>query len=292
MRREPEEWGALGFSVPSASEEEAASRIGAQSLGVGIEMSGSGTSSIRVYLPSVADAGGRVERAREVLSSLGLDPDRCNLRVERIADGRWVERYQQGLIPFGLGRRFEVLPDPAHPPSAGRIPLRLVPGRAFGTGEHETTRLCAGMLERRVESGSYWLDLGCGSAILSMIAHHCGAARVLALDDDPVAIDVAREVLAANGLEGTVELAVGSVNEMGPAEWSVVCNIAPPFFLAHAGRVSSSIPAGGWLIASGFLVEQADEIGECLASVGLDVVERGRDGEWAVLTARRPAGGN
>jgi ribosomal protein L11 methyltransferase len=291
MQGDPEEWGALSLEVPSGSEEEAAARVGAGSLGVAIEPAALGASRIRVYLPSVAQAEAGLEKARETLVGLGLDAGPGRLRVERVIDGRWVERYQRRLLPLQLGSGFEVLPDPAHRPGPGRIPLRLVPGRAFGTGEHPTTRMCAAALERRVEDGSRWLDLGCGSAILSMVAHHCGAARVLGLDNDPVAIEVAREVLAANELAQTVELAVGSERDAGPGEWNVVCNIAPTFFLEAADRLAARIPRAGWLIASGFLVEQEDEIVDRLASAGLEPTSRGHEAEWSVLTARRPAGG-
>ena len=91
-------------------------------------------------------------------------------------------------------------PGVAAPEPAGKLNIRLVPGRAFGTGEHPTTRLCRRVLEQRVRRGRRWLDLGGGSGILTTVSLLLGASEVVCADTDPEAVSVAREVLEANGL--------------------------------------------------------------------------------------------
>src|SRR5213075_275452 len=92
-----------------------------------------------------------------------------------------------------------------------REPIVLVPGMAFGTGEHETTRLCAAALERLVVPGSRWLDVGTGTGILAIVAARCGATKVVAVDNDPEAAHVALEVVRRNGLEDSIEVLEGSL---------------------------------------------------------------------------------
>jgi ribosomal protein L11 methyltransferase len=211
-------------------------------------------------------------------------------RVERVEDRHWVETFQASLRPFELGERFRVHPEGGDRPPVpcdGRHPVLLVPGQAFGTGEHPTTRMCAGMLERHVRPGASWVDLGCGTAILSVVAHHCGAAEVRALDNDPHAVQVAREVLAANGLADRVRASLGSIAEAGSRSWDgVVANIELPFFLAENRHLAALLRPGGRLIASGFLGRDAGDVKGAFEEAGLTGVEQTLDGPWAAIGAR------
>ena len=117
------------------------------------------------------------------------------LTITDVGDEGWVEAWQRSLAPIPLGTRFVVLPHENLPAPASREPIRLIPGMAFGTGEHATTRLCAGVLEDLVVPGSRWLDLGCGTGILAIVAARLGASSVAALDLDPQAAQVAEEVV-------------------------------------------------------------------------------------------------
>jgi ribosomal protein L11 methyltransferase len=224
-----------------------------------------------------------------VLRRLELGPERCALRLERVADGRWVERYQASLRPYPLGRRFTIDPGGGDTQRAegDRQLLRLVPGRAFGTGEHPTTRLCAAALEVRVDDGSRWIDLGCGSGILALVASRSGAARVLALDTDPEALTVAREVLAANGGPGVIEIRRGSTEAASGECWGgIVANIDAAFFLGRAAELAALLDPGGHLLASGFLEAQRPEVERALVRSRFEILEWRCCGEWALLAAR------
>jgi ribosomal protein L11 methyltransferase len=182
----------LTARVPDALDDEIATVLGAGSLGVEVAPSGPGMSELRVYLGDADDTQAWREKAGRVLAAHGLTSSEARLAVEKLEDGRWVERWQTSLAPIPLGLRFIVIPGANASVPGDREAIRLVPGMAFGTGEHETTRLCAAGLERLVVAGSRWLDLGTGTGLLSIIAARCGASRVLAIDNDPDAVDVAR----------------------------------------------------------------------------------------------------
>jgi ribosomal protein L11 methyltransferase len=206
------------------------------------------------------------------------------------ADERWVERWQSSLSPIPLGVRFVVMPKAGVTGPPGRDPIRLVPGMAFGTGEHETTRLCAAALERHVRAGSHWLDLGTGTGVLAIVAARCGASRILAVDSDPEAVAIASEVVAANGEADRVEVRAGSLAECRDERFDgIVANIQSSFFLANASPIASAMAEGAVLLASGILVEDVPEIQAALGAAGVRIEARTSEGPWALLCMRRAA---
>ena len=196
---------------------------------------------------------------------------------------------QASLQPFDLGRSFVVWPAGSGEQSGGRVPLRLVPGRAFGTGEHPTTQACTEQLECHVRPGSRWLDLGCGTGILSIVAQHVGATTVIGCDLDPVAVDVANETARINGTPQGITFLVGSATEPpSPDPFDgVVCNISASFLLTYGREVAAMIAGGGLLIASGFLVEDIDPLLGQFSRLGLRKVACVERPPWAVLVLER-----
>ena len=274
----------LSARVPDGLDDEIAAVLGSGSLGVEVRAAGPGVSELRIYLGEAEDAADWRDRAARVLSAHGLAADACALAIDPVADGRWAERWQASLSPLPLGSRFVVLPTPAEADRGGREPIHLVPGMAFGTGEHETTRLCASALERCVSPGSRWMDLGTGTGVLAIVAARCGAARVLALDCDPEAARVASDVVVRNGAGAIVEVRAGSIEERGEEAFDgIVANIQSSFFLANAAPLCDALAAGGVLIASGILVDDVPEVASALGAAGWRVRAQADDGPWACL---------
>lgn len=278
------------MSVPVGLEDRLVGEWIQAALGTESRFSSSGKIDLRVYFEDVADAASQLPAAARLLRDLGLDSGACDLKASSLADGRWAERWQEGLRAFSLGERFAV-----HP--AGRIeeglddrlPILLVPGRAFGTGEHATTRLAAVALERHVRPGSRWLDLGTGTGLLALLAVRLGAGTVVARDNDPEAVEVARETLQANGAGDAVRLALGSTEGLPLAGFDgVAANIVAPFFLEHADAVAGLLAGGGVLLATGLLAEESGAVAARLVRAGLEVEGEQEDGPWRLLLARRP----
>lgn len=265
-------WWALVVPVADpAHEERLIGRLDRDCLGA--ELRGSGTGSELVtYFDSRA-------RAEEMAASL-----KVRTRIEELVDGKWVERYQASLAPFDLTPGLRV--DPTGGSSDDARTIRLVPGRAFGTGEHPTTRLSALALEKYVQAGTRWVDLGCGSAILAIVARRLGAARVLAIDLDPEAIEVAAQVLRQNRIE-QVELSVGSFELAGRGWDGVVANILSSFFVDHAAALAPTVSPAGWLVASGYEIGETSLMERTLTGAGFEVVERFEVEGWGAMVCRR-----
>jgi ribosomal protein L11 methyltransferase len=280
-------WGALLVEIPAAHEEDLVAILGGGSLGVEVRPAGPDAVRLVVYHPSRELAEQARAAAADRLGELGLEPRTCLLGAGAVPDERWVERYQASLAPLPLGDRFAVVPGEGKAPPPSRIPIRLVPGRAFGTGEHPTTRLCVAALERWVVPGAHWLDLGTGTGLLAAVALLLGADQVDACDDDPEAFEVAREVLAANRLAGRIELRVATASDYPERAFQgVVANIAAPFFLERAAQVERLLLPGGLLLASGLLPDDVDPVSGSLELAGLKVIEQSDEAGWCLITAR------
>jgi len=284
-------WDVVSCDVPEDRADELCGALAAGALGASVEPAGPGRVRVAIY-PDPASGGAIgafVEQVRAVLRVSGIDPEAASVTRGRVADGRWVERFHASLRPRPLGTRFEVRAPGDGAAASGRRVLWLVPGRAFGTGEHPTTCLAAAALERWVRPGAAWLDLGCGTGVLALVARALGAVPVRAVDVDPEAVAVAREVLAANPGTGPVELGTGSLAAAADRRWDgIVANIETSFFTAPgaATALARALVPGGCLVVSGFLAADADEVAAALAAAGLATVERVRDGEWGASVAR------
>ena len=280
----------LTVRVQDALDDEIAAVLGTDSLGVEVVAAGPGFSELRVYLASIDEAHAWRERALHVLSAHGLSGGDAMLAVAPVTDERWVERWQASLAPIPLGSRFVVMPNDSARVPDGRERIRLIPGMAFGTGEHETTRLAAAGVERYVARGSRWLDLGTGTGVLAIVAARCGAASVVAVDLDPDVASVASAVVFRNGAADLVEVRTGSIGDLRGATFNgIVANIQASFFLAESASVAAALVSGGVLLASGFLEDDVAELSGVFSQAGLHVEERWFEGPWACLLARRGA---
>ncbi len=171
--------------------------------------------------------------------------------------------------------------------------LVIEPGMAFGTGTHETTQLCAERIDRLLaesEEPPTVLDVGCGSAILSMIAKRLGAARVVGIDIDETAVDVARENLRVNDLGGDIELSTTPVGQLGETFDIVVANILTHILLHIREDLVARVAPGGVLLLSGITEEQSDQIREAFLGDGLVEVAMDQKGEWVCFELRREEG--
>ncbi len=248
--------------------------------------------TVRTYL-SLDEATAEKQRAIELgLYLLGrLRPGAVGpLAVRHLAEEDWAEAWKNHFHVHRVGRRVVVKPTwRQYAPQRDDIVIELDPGMAFGTGLHPTTRLCIQALEDTVQQGARVLDLGTGSGILALAAARLGAGTVLALDVDPVAVRIARENVAANGLGELIRVEQGGSPpspSSGPFDL-IVANIIARVIAELAQPLAAALRRGGILIASGILVEREPAVTAALAAAGLAVDERRRDGDWLALLAHR-----
>jgi ribosomal protein L11 methyltransferase len=190
------------------------------------------------------------------------------LREEEDRD--WVQSARDLLQPMEVGERFYLVPEWRDDPApAGRFRIVVNPGMAFGTGVHETTRLCIEALEQFVRPGTRVLDVGTGSGILAKAATLLGAERVYACDVDEIAVEI-----AGFGFVGSVDAVADAVADV------VVANISPEAIVALAPDLLRARRPGGVLLASGFEKHEVE-----LVSAALPVREVRDKGNWALIVA-------
>jgi len=175
-------------------------------------------------------------------------------------------------------------------PDDPALELVLDPGRAFGTGQHETTRLCLDVLVALADAGlapARVLDLGCGSGILALAAARLfPAAAVLAADNDPEAADTAAENAAINQLEDRLEIRATTVLALPDGFDLILANIRPSVLVPIAGDVAARLAPGGLVVLSGILGEEADAVLAAYAGIGLELADRRDLNEWCALVLR------
>lgn len=203
----------------------------------------------------------------------------------------WVARFREGFRAFEAAG-FQIVPDweaDAAAPTAG-TPRRIVvdPGRAFGTGTHETTRLCLSLLADLAQRRALprVVDVGCGTGILAVAARKLGARHVVAVDFDPEATHSARVHARLNTVALHVVQADGG-RALAPGRFDLVlANLMAPLLLARRDELGALAAPGGVLVLSGLLVDDVAEVRAAYAPLGR--IEEHRDGEWAALLVERP----
>jgi ribosomal protein L11 methyltransferase len=235
------------------------------------------------HVPEPEDPEGFLERVRTACGAcVG-----CEVELESrwCAHEDWAETWKRGLHPRHLTERLVVTttwqPVEDRP---GRVVLIIDPGMAFGTAEHGTTRGCLRLLDATVSEGERVLDVGAGSGILGIAAAHLGAAEVLALEGDPLAVEALAENVAFNHASDRVTWRAAWADEelltaLGPRD-GVVANIESGILRPLLSGFAAAVKPGGWLILSGILAEEWDGMRADTERAGFRHAEVDADGEW------------
>lgn len=250
-----------------------------------------GTNRLVAYFQAPSPAA--VSRLEQDIVNALSDADilplsiQCGAYTDRSWETAWKDYFEPTLIaPRAIvGPPWEDFEAPE-----GGTKIVIEPGMAFGTGTHETTQLCAEKLDRllaEAEGETTLLDVGCGSAILSMIARRLGAAKVVGIDVDATAIEVAQENLSVNDLEGEVELSTTPVDEIDETFDVVVANILTHILLHIRDSLRDRVAPGGVLLLSGITDEQADQVRQGFVGDGFEEVGMDQKGEWVCFELRR-----
>jgi ribosomal protein L11 methyltransferase len=212
-----------------------------------------------------------------------------DLEIGPIPSTDWLYRTAQSFPPQRIGRFWVHGSHVGDAPPAGTVPIRLDAGQAFGSGEHESTRGCLLALDRLARRRlKRVLDLGCGAGILAIAAAKCWPARVLAADNDPIAIAVARENADRNGVAGRVRCLLSdgydsaALRRVGPFDLILANILADPLCDMARGTARNLAP-GGSAVLSGVLARQAERVLAAHRRFGLRLREQIDQGLWATL---------
>jgi ribosomal protein L11 methyltransferase len=226
------------------------------------------------------------------LAGMGLPVAPYRIFGAELSDELWKDRWREYFRPRAVGQRLWIRPPWADLPVEAGDALEVIidPGLAFGTGTHATTRLCLEALERfrsgPEEPPRSLLDVGTGTAILSIAGHLLGYRPIVAVDNDRDALLAARENLALNGRTGEVTL----TEELPRGRFHlVVANILADTLLELRGAIADRLMPGGVLLLSGVLSGEAEQVEGAYQELGLSPLraERAEDGDWLLLAFRR-----
>jgi len=229
------------------------------------------------------------ERIR-ALPAYGLATGPATVETAEIEDEEWAHAWKIHVKPLAVGRLWITPTWDRTPPPAGAVVLELDPGMAFGSGLHPSTQLCLQVLERDLRGGETVFDVGAGSGILAIAAAKLGAARVLAVDIDPVAVAVARQNVAHNRVADRVAVREGDLLKDVPgAAHLVVANLTADLHLDFLPGALPALLPGGRLAASGVVEDRRLEVEAVARAAGFAVAQTLRRDEWRCLVLSRPA---
>ncbi len=209
-----------------------------------------------------------------------------------VRDEDWANAYKKYFKPFPVGERLVIKPSwEDYDNRDGRIVLEIDPSSSFGTGSHETTKLCLTCIEKTVRPGDCVLDMGCGSGILSAAALLLGAGRVTCVDIDENCITTTRENLARNGFSEDVCRAFcgNAISDAALAEAVaseqydlIAANIVADVIIAMRSLFRRCLKPGGTLLTSGIIGPRAEEVGTQLQEAGFRIQERFEMNDWVL----------
>jgi ribosomal protein L11 methyltransferase len=197
----------------------------------------------------------------------------------------WANAWKAYFKPTKVGERLVVIPSwETYELKSGDLPLYLDPGMAFGTGTHPTTALCLRALERAIKPGAKVLDVGTGSGILAIAAARLGAAQVDAIDIDGVAVEVAKENAAKNGV--AIDARVGEIAAVEERDYDlVIANIIASIIIEILPEAASRMKPGGHFLCSGIISEKKEQVLQAITEVWLLPKEIKEEAGWVSILA-------
>lgn len=265
------------------------------------EGTATGPITVRAYLEVNEQLEETRQKLEESLFYLGMITPVPTPTYKQIADQNWMEAWKQHYKPILIGQRLLILPAWLESPEPERIPIKIDPGMAFGTGTHPTTQLCLELMEVYFDQSKIVnrkadivIDVGCGSGILSIAALKLGATKVLGVDIDIESVKNSRENADTNGVGAELMLGQGSVTEVLSGSFQiksaplVVANILAPIIirLFDAGLADLVDPTGE-IILSGILAHQADHVIEAGQAKGMKKIDQRQIGDWVALALQK-----
>lgn len=225
---------------------------------------------------------------KERLTAEGLD---CDIETIGVDDEDWENNWKKFYKPLRIGNRLMIVPMwEDYEVKGDELVVRMDPGLAFGSGTHETTRLCATLIEKYMEADSHVLDVGTGSGILAICESKLGARDICAYDIDPVAVRVAKENAEKNGVGnmicGVSDLLRDVDTSKGLYDF-VSANIVSDIIMRMAPDLGRVTKIGATVVVSGVIDEYAKDVITCMENNGFGVSDIISDNGWKGIAFKR-----
>ena len=221
---------------------------------------------------------------------LGIDLGALSLQMNQVKETDWAENWKKYYKPFKAGKSIVVKPTwEAYEPKPDDTVIELDPGMAFGTGTHETTRMCIEYIEEYIKTGDTVIDIGCGSGILAIAAAKLSAGQVIAVDRDPVSVKTARENIVINACQDIVKADISDLlQNVQPVKADIViANIIADIIIRLNAAVGAYLKDKGVYIVSGIIASREQEVIESLLASGFEILGSKEMGEWRAIACRK-----
>ena len=241
---------------------------------------------LHIYVSPEDNPREAVAYLEERFSSEGIG---YRLDEATVAESDWADNWKRYFHPIEIGERLAIRPSwETYENAGGRRVLTIDPGAAFGTGTHDTTKLCLTVLERVCRTGDALLDVGCGSGILALSALVLGCETACGVDIDPLAVKVARENAALNGLADRSAFICGDLVEAVTGQYDVVCaNIVADVIIKLCESVTPFLKEDGLFVCSGIIDTREADVTAKLHETGFTVKERMESGGWVAIVCEK-----
>lgn len=207
---------------------------------------------------------------------------------DSVKEEDWSTAWKKFYKPVPIGDRLTVVPSwEKYDKKPGETVLLMDPGMAFGTGTHETTRLCIELIEKYIQNDVTLLDVGTGSGILSIASALLGAKKALGIDIDKMAVRVASENAEMNGVSDRTDFICGDLATDVDGRFELItANIVADVIIRLAPAIPKLLKEGGVFIASGIIDAREQDVRCCLESLGLEVIDAKYEKGWVALASR------
>lgn len=259
-----------------------------------------GTAKVSCYLDDSFDVDDMKIKINEEIRRLSefIDVGSGMIECSDTEDTDWINNWKAYFKPFRIYDNIVIKPTWEELPedvNNDDIVIQIDPGTAFGTGSHETTKLCIGQLKKYMKDGDHILDAGSGSGILSFICNKLGAGKVLGIDIDSIAVDVSNENREINGItDEQVSFICGNVlednklvEEIGNCYDVVVANILADVIIPLSKIVQSFMKPDGVFISSGIINIKEEEVRTALIDNNFDIIDTVYMNDWVSFVAKR-----
>lgn len=248
---------------------------------------------VTIYVADNPQGMEELMQVRQILARLkAQDPDgkygRLELEMKDVDEEDWSNAWKKYYHPVQVGEHLVVCPSwEAYDRKPDQVVLTLNPGMAFGTGTHDTTRLCMELLEKYITPQDTVLDVGCGSGILAITAALLGANKIIGCDIDEVAVKVAGENAALNGVQDRIAFHQGDLTSQVEGSFQIICaNIVADVIIRLSEDAGRYLAKDGIFITSGIIDTREQDVLNALEQNGFQVIERRTSGGWVALACK------
>lgn len=240
--------------------------------------------TIKAYFQETEDLPEKIENIRRKVPN-------CIVNVNKVDPTIWEDSWKKYYKPLKIGKNIIIKPSwEDYDKDEEDLIIHLDPGMAFGTGTHETTKMCVISLEDFIKKDDIVYDIGCGSGILSIVSAKLGAGKVIGVDLDPMSVRIGKENVVLNNVEDKVQIFKGNLfNNLDIDEKAdlIVANIIAEVIIGMSKNIGQYLKKQGIFITSGIILDKIPLVEEALRSNGFKIKKTNIQGEWACVVAEK-----